>query len=210
VIPPPPFFSRLREAPERLLHGLHRRRALAALQTRPAPAAVLVVCHGNICRSPFAAARLAGWLAPVGVHVASAGFIRPNRACPPEAVMAAARRGVDLAGHRSHLLTADTASRPDLIVVMDPAQGRAIRDRFGRSARDILVLGDLDPAPLTARTIRDPVDKPVEVFEWSYARIERCVAELVRVLGLRPVGGYEAQADGGVRAQGDGRRPDRP
>jgi protein-tyrosine phosphatase len=133
---------------------------------------VLVVCYGNICRSPFAAARLAGYLAPARVRVGSAGFIGPNRACPPEAVMAAARRGVDLAAHRSHL-----------IVVMDPAQARIIRDRFGRLLRDILVLGDLDPAPLARRTIHDPVDQTLEVFEQSYARIERCVVELVQVLG---------------------------
>jgi hypothetical protein len=71
---------------------------------------------------------------------------------------------------------------------MDPAQARAIRDRFGRPLRDILVLGDLDPAPLAARTIHDPVDQPLEMFEQSYARIERCVAELVRVLDVRPNG----------------------
>jgi protein-tyrosine phosphatase len=144
------------------------------------------VCHGNICRSPFAAARLAGYLAPAGVRVGSAGFIGPNRACPPEAVTAAARRGVDLAAHRSHLLTADAARRADLIVVMDPAQARAIRDRFGRLLRDIVVLGDLDPAALARRTIQDPVDQSLEVFEQSYARIERCVAELVQVLDVGP------------------------
>ncbi len=186
VILPSPILSRLRRVPGRLLHPLHRRRARAALQRRPAPATVLIVCHGNICRSPFAAARLAGELAAAGVRVGSAGFIGPNRPCPPEAMTAAARRGVDLSGHRSQLLTADSARRADLIVVMDPAQARAIRDRFARRLRDIVVLGDLDPAPLATRTIQDPVDQCVEVFEQSYARIERCVAELVRVLGIRP------------------------
>ncbi len=186
MIPSPPLLTRLRGAPDRLLHPLRRRRALAALRRRSGPAAVLVVCHGNICRSPFAAARLSGYLAPARVRVESAGFIGPNRACPPEAVTAAARRGVDLSAHRSHLLTAETARRADLIVVMDPAQGRAIRDRFGRLLRDIVVLGDLDPAPLARRTIQDPVDQCLEVFEQSYARIERCVVELVRALGVGP------------------------
>jgi protein-tyrosine-phosphatase len=185
VTPPSPFLTRLRGAPDRLLHPLHRRRALAALRKRPAPVSVLVVCHGNICRSPFAAARLGGYVAPAGVRVGSAGFIGPNRPCPPEAVTAAARRGVDLAAHRSQLLTADVARRADLIVVMDPAQGRAIRERFGRLLRDIVVLGDLDPAPLARRTIHDPVDQSLQVFEQSYARIERCVVELVRALGVR-------------------------
>jgi protein-tyrosine-phosphatase len=91
---------------------------------------------------------------------------------------------VDLSAHRSNLLTADLAHSADLIVVMDPAQGRAIQDRFGRLDRDILVLGDLDPASTTTRVIRDPVDRGVAVFEESYARIARCVAELVQVLGV--------------------------
>jgi hypothetical protein len=69
---------------------------------------------------------------------------------------------------------------------MDPTRGRAIRDRFGRMLRDILVLGDLDPAALATRTIQDPVDQCFAVFEQSYARIERCVLELARVLGVRP------------------------
>jgi protein-tyrosine-phosphatase len=116
---------------------------------------------------------------------------------------------VDLATHRSHLLTADTARRADLIVVMDPAQGHAIRDRFGRPSRDIVVLGDLDPAPLAARTIHDPVDQPLEMFEQSYARIERCVAELVRVLNVGPLVGYEVRAEERLRARGNGHWPDR-
>jgi len=176
--------TRLRGAPGWLLHRLRRRRALEALRRRPAPAAVLVVCHGNICRSPFAAALLAAEFAPAGVRVDSAGFIVPNRRCPPAAVTVAARRGVDLSGHRSNLLTADVAHSADLIVVMAPAQGNAIHDRFGRLYRDILVLGDLDPTSIATRVIRDPVDQGTEVFEESYARIERCVAELVRVLGV--------------------------
>jgi len=177
-----PFLARLHGAPGRLLHPLHRRHALEALRRRPPPAAILVVCHGNICRSPFAAALLAADLAGVGVRVESAGFMGPNRRCPPAAVTVAARRGVDLSTHRSTLLTAQQAQSADLIVVTDPAQGRAIQDRFGRLGRDILVLGDLDPMSMATRAIRDPVDQPVEVFEESYARIERCVATLAQVL----------------------------
>lgn len=143
---------------------------------------VLVVCHGNICRSPFAAALLERALAPAGVRVESAGFVGPNRAAPPEAVAAAGRCGVDLTTHRSRLLTPDLARWADLIVVMDPTQRREVRERFGRLWRDLIVLGDLDPAPLGARTIQDPVERGPEVFEASYARIERCVNALVSAL----------------------------
>jgi protein-tyrosine-phosphatase len=32
------------------------------------------------------------------------------------------------------------------------------------------------------RTIRDPVTQPIEVYDQSYERIERCVRELATVL----------------------------
>lgn len=168
--------------PERLLHARRRRRALDALRRRPVPAMVLVVCHGNICRSPFAAALLARDVAAADVRVESAGFVGPDRACPREAVVVAARWGVDLSGHRSQLLTPDLARGADLIVVMDPAQGRAICDRFGMSSRAILPLGDLDPLPLATQVILDPVEQGPDVFAKSYQRIERCIGELVAVL----------------------------
>lgn len=165
-----------------MLHPLRRRHALDVLRQRPRPARVIVLCHGNICRSPFAAALLARDLAGTGVSVESAGFIGPGRPSPREAVAAAALRGVDLSEHRSTLLTAPRARAADLVVVMDAVQARVVCDRFGRRRSDILVLGDLDPAPIATRTVRDPVDQPLEVFVETYARIERCAAVLVRAL----------------------------
>ncbi|HEV8382698.1 MAG TPA: hypothetical protein VGQ29_14010 [Gemmatimonadales bacterium] len=176
---------RMGRTPQRLLHSLRRRKTLEGLRGRARPDSVLVVCHGNICRSPFAAALLRRALGPVGVRVDSAGFVRAERPAPPEAVAAAARRGVDLADHRSRLLTPDLARAADLIVVMDPVQQRHMRERFGRAMRDLIVLGDLDPAPPKGgrvRTIRDPIGQGSAVFETSYSRIERCIAGLVSAL----------------------------
>jgi len=116
------------------------------------------------------------------VRVESAGFTAPGRPSPPHAVTAAARHGVDLAGHSSQLVVADLARAADLIVVMEELQRRSICERFGRSTRDVLLLGDLDPLPVTSRAIQDPVDQRPEVCERVYARIERCVGELARAL----------------------------
>jgi len=174
--------GRLLKAPARLLHPLRRRAARAALRGR-APRVIVVVCHGNICRSPLAAALLRRALGSDGIRVESAGFAGPNRVAPHDAVAAAARRGVDLSNHRSRLLTADLVSAADLLVVMEPEQQRAVCERFGRWPRDVIVLGDLDPAPIEARTIRDPIEQGPDVFEASYARIECCVREFASVLG---------------------------
>ena len=129
--------SGLRTVPYRMLHALRRRRARAALRRHPRVRSVLVVCHGNLCRSSFAAGLLRSWLSSRGVRVESAGFVQPARPSPPEAVAAAARYGVDLSAHRSELLSVDGARAADLIVVMDSGQRRRVCDRVGRSEHDV-------------------------------------------------------------------------
>jgi len=172
----------VRRAPDRVLQPLRRRKAVEALRARPRPKNVLVVCLGNICRSPVAGALLARGLAPLGIDVQSAGFIGFNRPAPREAVAAAKRHAINLSAHRSRLVTAGMARAADLVVVMDPAQQRMLRERYGRSPTAVLVLGDLDPGPVETRTIHDPVDQKQEVFDTVYERIARCVRELVAVL----------------------------
>lgn len=172
------FLSRIRRTPERLLHPLRRRKALDALRARARPARVLAVCHGNICRSPIAAALLARELEPLGIDVQSAGFVGFNRPAPAEAVAAAQRYTVNLAEHRSRLLTAELVRSADLIVVMDPSQRRLLYERYGRLPAAVFILGDFDPGPVQTRTIRDPVEQNRDVFEQVYERIGRCVREL--------------------------------
>lgn len=177
------LLTRVRRTPDRLLHPMRRRKAVDKLGKRPRPATVLVVCHGNICRSPLAAALLRRDLAPLGIDVQSGGFIGFNRPPPAEAIAAAARHKVDLAEHRSRLLTANVVRAADLVVVMDATQGRLVYERFGRSLRDVVVLGDFDPEPVESRTIRDPVNESLEVFGQVYERIARCAREFVTTLG---------------------------
>jgi protein-tyrosine-phosphatase len=70
----------------------------------------------------------------------------------------------------------------DLVVVMNTSQRRAVCRDFGARPERVLVLGDLDPSPITSREIRDPWRQEPGVLEESYARVERCVRELVRAL----------------------------
>jgi protein-tyrosine phosphatase len=173
----------IRHTPDRLLHGWRRRRQTQALDGLT-PRAVLFVCLGNICRSPYAAyvfQRLAG----PQVRTVSAGFIGPGRPMPEAGQKVARARGLDLATHRSQFLTPELVAEADLIVVMDDTQRRGIGQRFGRRDR-VVVLGDLDPWPIDTRTVRDPYNQSAEVFEAVYARIDRAVAALADALGLRP------------------------
>ncbi len=171
------LLMRVRRTPERLLHSFRRRKAREALRERPQPRILLVLCHGNICRSPFAAALLARELTPLGVDVRSGGFIGFNRPAPAEAIAAARSHGVDLTNHRSRPVTADVARAADLIVAMDVLQRRLVCERFGRRSSDVILLGDLDPAVVETRGIRDPVDQSRQVFDEVYERVNRCVRE---------------------------------
>jgi protein-tyrosine phosphatase len=144
------------------------------------PRGVLFVCHGNICRSPYAEGvfRLQlGASADSVIRVRSAGFTGPDRPSPRNAVDEAAARGVDLRDHRSATLSGGELRNAELVVVMEPAQARALRERFP-TAGMIVVLADLDPASNGGRVIIDPVDQPRAVFAQSYDRIDRCVAVL--------------------------------
>ena len=177
----------LRHKPDALLHKRRREEALHRL-SGPVPKSVLFVCHGNICRSPFAAAAFSkaipDSLSPT-IKVDSVGFIGPGRRPPSAALAAAGRRGIDMNGHKSKVVTAELLRSADLIVVMAPEQAKGIANRLPDDAAPVLVLGDLDPMPITRRTILDPWSKDDAAFDESYDRIERCLNEMVRALSQR-------------------------
>lgn len=174
----------VRHLPDRLTHARRRAEVRAHLAGRHLDSA-LFICHGNICRSPYAAALFERDIRSrqrARVAIASAGFIGPGRQSPQLALATAARNGIDMSAHRSALITQASLDATDLAVVMDPAQEHALRTRFRISKSKILVLGDLDPQPIRRRTIRDPWGCDESVYEASYARIERCIRELVTIL----------------------------
>ena len=175
----------VRRLPERVLHPFRRHFAVARLRKRQAPASVLFVCYGNICRSPYAAGAFLKALPESlrrTVRVTSAGFIGPHRPSPTEALAAAGPRGVDLSAHRSRLLTADAVRTAELVLVMDSRHRHAVSRLLAGGGPDVFVLGDLDPEPIERRIIHDPVGQSKDVFERTYARIDRCLHELVRAI----------------------------
>lgn len=124
---------------------------------------ILVVCLGNICRSPTAEGVLRA-LAPEGVTVDSAGTGRWHVGAPPDARMQAAalNRGYDLSGLRARQVTRADFDRFDLILAMDRSN-----------------LADLDalrPAQSAARLHlylegRDPDEMPDPYYEGGFDRV---------------------------------------
>jgi protein-tyrosine-phosphatase len=175
----------LRDKPDALLHSHRRQAALERLRALY-PKSILFVCHGNICRSPFAAECFRSLLpqhVASRMKVESGGFVSPGRQAPTNALSAAARHGVDLFSHRSMLINPAALERADLVVVVSGDQARALAHRV-RPGTCLIVLGDLDPEPIVQRTILDPWNGDAMAFEASYERIERCVRQLIDALRL--------------------------
>jgi len=92
------------------------RRNLSAISGRN----ILVLCYGNIYRSPFVGRQLADFFAGTEWHVRSAGFHdKENRSCDREFVKLAAKLGIDLQAHGSRQVAEEDLEWADLIVIMD-------------------------------------------------------------------------------------------
>lgn len=163
--------------------ALHRRRHLTArrrLSKAERPRRMLVVCYGNICRSPYLQAVLQRALPDIATT--SAGFVGNDRPVPQISISLSAERGLDLSRHRSRLIAQSGIADADLVIVMDAEQAQRVASTFRVSRERIVIAGDLDPMFETTRAIRDPWNQPIEVFEASFDRLDRCAATLVSVV----------------------------
>jgi protein-tyrosine phosphatase len=153
-----------------------RRRILGEPQLPAGPITrALVLCHGNICRSPFAAALLA--LRVPGLEVRSCGLAAGEGATADEtAARHAARFEVDLSAHRAQPLAHNHVEWADLILAMQGHQAFIVRDRFPEAATKTRLLGDFLPA--APYTIVDPWGEPDDVFEAVFAQLALAVDRL--------------------------------
>ncbi len=131
---------------------------------------VLIVCVGNICRSPMAEGLLRARLGAAGDdRVSSAGLgALEGRPADPKAVDLLARRGIDLSRHRARQLTPELLARYDLVLVMEEEHRRQI-ERLARTARGrVHRIGKF-----AGFDVADPYGKPLAAFERALGLIER-------------------------------------
>jgi protein-tyrosine-phosphatase len=174
----------VRDRVDGLLH-LRRRRIAAARLAELRPATVLFVCLGNVCRSPYAARVLASRTTQPLV-ARSGGYLGPGRSPPSEALQAARARGIEHSDHVSRILSPEEVGAADVIFVFDRFNVRDVRRSRSARPTPVLWLGDFDPLWTGKRAIIDPWGKPQAEFDSTFARIERCVDEVVRALDGSP------------------------
>jgi len=155
----------------------------------PANPVILFVCHGNIFRSPLAAAllRRAASLRPQApLRIASAGLLdRAGRTSPPEAQEIATELGVSLAEHRSTPLDARMVAEADVIVIMDRRNEALIRTHFPEADGKLVLLGAFDPLPSRdGAVITDPYSRGTDAVREVFQRIDRAVFRLHDAISL--------------------------
>jgi protein-tyrosine-phosphatase/predicted ATP-grasp superfamily ATP-dependent carboligase len=140
---------------------------------------ILFVCKGNICRSPFAEAYLRSRTAS-RMNVLSAGYYpHAGRPSPGHAQAVAASFGVDLATHRSQVLTEQIVRPAQVIFVFDFENHQRVTADYPEARDRIHFLGALNPeGPLF---IDDPWGADAGAFHAVYAQI---VAALHAAFGV--------------------------
>jgi protein-tyrosine phosphatase len=105
---------------------------------------VLVICHGNVNRSPACAAVLAG---DPRLKVTSAGLREKNVGMPAAKKMreAMAHYGFDLSGHRAQLVTQEMVDEADVVMYMDSGNLEKLVARFPMSGAKLRCLAEWAP-----------------------------------------------------------------
>jgi protein-tyrosine phosphatase len=130
---------------------------------------ILVVCIGNICRSPMAAALLSRALPGMTVYSAGLGAMIGAPADPTSTDLMA-EAGMDISAHRAQQINTPLVTQADLVFVMDPQQKQEVHRRYPTSAGKVFCLGEHVWAD-----IPDPYRQPRSSFEHALRLIEQGV-----------------------------------
>jgi protein-tyrosine-phosphatase len=148
---------------------------------QPKTTNILLICTGNICRSPLAAALLQRALAERGIegmNVSSAGTGAWDGAPVSEgAYLVGLERGLDLSAHRARLVTRELVEAADLVLTM-ARHHRARVDELGGEGR-VFVLGEYAGREGDEAEVSDPFGGDLEVYRDTCAELEALIEAAV-------------------------------
>lgn len=133
---------------------------------------VLVVCVGNICRSPMAEAMLLHRIDGPGVTISSAGtHAMLSSTMDPLAQAVLQVNGVPAHKHRSRQVDVQMLHQADLILLMEQRQMQSVLNLAPEVRGKTFLIGKWQQE----MEIADPYRRPKLAFEQTYEQLSRCV-----------------------------------
>ncbi|MFS1423642.1 phosphotyrosine protein phosphatase [Shewanella sp. 10N.286.48.B5] len=132
---------------------------------------ILVVCVGNICRSPTGEAALKKLLPNKTVASAGIASLKSELVGKPAdatAIEIAKNYDLDLSTHQSQQLTRELAQQYDLILVMEKGHIRAVTDMIPEARGKTMLFGHWQ----NQKDIPDPYRQSKELFEIVFKAID--------------------------------------
>ena len=132
---------------------------------------ILMLCIGNICRSPIAEALLAREFPDKTIWSAGLGALVGNPA-DQLSIEVAAANGLDLSAHRAQQLAGWMCQTAELMLVMEQGHKTQLEQLYPLARGKVFRLGEIGQFD-----IADPYRQSKAVFESAYALIARGVAD---------------------------------
>ncbi len=142
---------------------------------------ILVVCVGNICRSPTGEYLLKALLPNKTIDSAGVATEKSRLVGKPADVMAveiAAENGVNLNSHQARQLTSGICRDYDLILVMEAGHKEAVTRLAPEARSKTMLFGQW----IGQQDIPDPYRQSREAFEHAYTLIEKAAQEWAKKL----------------------------
>ena len=139
---------------------------------------ILVVCTGNICRSPLGVRFLRRALPNKKIDSAGTSALVEHSA-DDSAIRIAEKHGISLSGHKGRQFTSSLGRQYDLILVMEKSH----LEQIGRIAPEVRGKTMLFGQWLNHKEIPDPYRKSDEAFASVYQLIEQAGLRWVEKLG---------------------------
>lgn len=128
-------------------------------------AQILVVCTGNICRSPAGAALLQARLNERGLEdwsVASAGtWAQQKRGASQYSVEIMAEHGLDISTHQAEMLEHTHMKKSDLVLCMESGHADALKAEFPIYAKKVYLISEMVERDYS---ISDPYGQSKEAY----------------------------------------------